>query len=94
MIAYLIEKKDGVAGMGYNTVRHIKSEISMALDYAVANEYINANYMSTVKINQGLCDTTRARKSKAWTDEELQETVQCCSYIHGSRSKCIDIVLR
>ena len=73
MIAYLIEKKDGTAGMGYNTVRHIKSEISMALDYAVANEYINANYMSTVKINQGLCDTTRARKSKAWTDEELQE---------------------
>lgn len=73
IIAYLINKRDGAAGMGYNTIRHIKSEISMAFDYAIANEYINANYMSTVKINQGLCDTTRARKSKAWTDEELQE---------------------
>ena len=69
IIAYLINKRDGAAGMGYNTIRHIKSEISMAFDYAIANEYINANYMSTVKINQGLCDTTRARKSKAWTDE-------------------------
>lgn len=74
IIAYLINKRDGAAaGMGYNTIRHIKSEISMAFDYAIANEYINANYMATVKINQGLCDTTRARKSKAWTDEELQE---------------------
>ncbi len=52
------EKKDGCeVGLGYNTVRHIKSEISMALDYAVANDYIRANYMPTVKINQGLCDS-------------------------------------
>ena len=76
IIAYLVnyreERKNGVVGLGYNTVRHIKSEISMALDYAVANEYINVNYMSTVRINQGLCDTSRARESRAWSDTELQ----------------------
>ncbi len=67
------KRDDREVGLGYNTVRHIKSEISMALDYAVANDYIRANYMSTVKINQGLCDNTRARESKAWSDEELQQ---------------------
>lgn len=66
-------KKDGaVVGLGYNTIRHIRSEISMALDYAVSMEYISSNYMVTVRINQGLCDKTRERESKAWSDEDLQ----------------------
>lgn len=66
-------KKDGVAvGLGYNTIRHIKSEISMALDYAVSMGYITTNYMTTVRINQGLCDKSRAHNSKAWSDAELQ----------------------
>lgn len=67
------KKDDREVGLGYNTVRHIKSEISMALDYAVANDYIRANYMSTVRINQGLCDNTRARESKAWSDDEIRQ---------------------
>ena len=76
IIAYLVnyreEKENGTVGLSYNTIRHIRSELSMAFDYAVANEYITVNYMTTVKINQGLCDTTRTRESKAWTDEELR----------------------
>ena len=71
------EKKDNrEVGLGYNTVRHIKSEISMALDYAVANDYIRANYMKTVKINQGLCDSSRSHESRAWSDEKLQQLHQ------------------
>ena len=72
LIDFREKRKDGtILGLGYDTIRHIKSEISMAFDYAVAHEYITANYMLTVKINQGLCDNMRARESKAWTDEEL-----------------------
>lgn len=58
--------------LGYNTIRHIKSEVSMALDYAVAHEYIIRNCMPTVKINQNLCSTRRQHETEAWTDEELQ----------------------
>lgn len=59
-------------GLGYDSIRHIKSEISMALDYAVSHEYIVANHMRAVKINQGLCCTERKHETEAWTDEELR----------------------
>lgn len=73
LVSYRETKKDGtVVGLGYNTVRHIKSEISMALDYAISMGYITTNYMTTIKINQGLCDKARCRESKAWSDAELQ----------------------
>lgn len=58
--------------LGYDTIRHIKSEVSMALDYAVAHEYILRNCMPTVKINRNLCSTRRAHETEAWTDEELR----------------------
>lgn len=73
LINHREKTKDGeVVGLGYNTIRHIRSEISMALDYAISMGYITVNYMTTVKINQGLCDKTRTRESKAWSDAELQ----------------------
>lgn len=67
------EKKNGrEVGLGFNTIRHIRSEISLALDYAVSHEYIVSNCMRTVKINQGLCCTERRHETEAWTDDELR----------------------
>lgn len=68
------KKSDGrEVGLGYNTIRHVRSEISMALDYAVSHEYIVSNHMRGVKINAGLCSDERKHETEAWTDEELSK---------------------
>ena len=80
-INYLTNKRETKngrqVGLSYDTLRHIKSEVSMALDYAVSHEYIVSNHMDAVKINQGLCCTKRRHQTEAWTDDELRAIEEC-----------------
>ena len=54
------------------TVEHIKSAISLAFDYAIAQDYILRNYFKAVKINKNMCTSTRIHETGAWSPDELR----------------------
>lgn len=58
-------------GLSQGTLRHIKSEMSMVFEYAIAHDYILRNYFKSVNINGNLCSTKRTHTTDAWNDEEL-----------------------
>lgn len=88
IVSNLTNKRVNGAGLGYGTVTRIKCEINMALEYAVAHEYIGANYMRTVTVNQGLCDTSRKRNSMAWSNEELQQLISASNREWQNGKRC------
>ena len=61
----------------YGGISQIKGIVSQAIDYAIAREYIQANYMRTTKINVNLCNQTTTRETTAWTDEEIRKLSDC-----------------
>lgn len=88
IVSNLTNKRVNGVGLGYGTVTRIKCEINMALEYAVAHEYIGTNYMRTVTVNQGLCDTSRKREATAWSDEELQQLINASHREWQNGKKC------
>ena len=56
-----------------STLSHIRSEMSMVFEFAVAHDYILRNYFKSVKINSGLCSSKRTHATDAWTDEEIRQ---------------------
>lgn len=56
-----------------STLSHIRSEMSMVFEFAVAHDYILRNYFKSVKINSGLCGSKRTHATDAWTDEEIRQ---------------------
>lgn len=81
--------------LGYGSVKHLKSLVSMTFDYAVSHGYMRANYMKAVRINQGLCIGERQHESGAWTTGEINKMWDAClDSWHNHRScRHIDAVM-